>query len=230
MKFGPLIRAPGEAFYTYRGRQATAGVGAVLKQAVLMPYAYKPLHQSVLATAFTNTLAYPDYDRLGFPHPVVPFHVNCYGSDVLNSRDSHRARLLGDVARAAIPDPPGPSAALCMDIGAKLAHIIDAGPYRVVLMVSSSWSHAALATNTARMVPDHAADRRLLDAFKRGDWAYWRSRTTEEFEAAGPHEILNWMLLAGAMEAQGRTPVIDDYAETYLFQANKIFASFPARE
>ncbi len=68
-----------------------------------------------------------------------------------------------------------------------------------------------------------------MEAFKSGDYAYWRSRTTAELEAAGQHEVLNWMLLAGAMEAQGRKPVIDDYAETYLFQANKVFASFPIR-
>ena len=93
----------------------------LIKQGVVMPYAYKPLHQSVLATAFTNTLAYLDYDRVGLPHPIVPFHVNCYGSDVLNARGRHRARLFESVPQQTIPDPPGPSAALCMDIGAKLA-------------------------------------------------------------------------------------------------------------
>lgn len=222
---------PNDWTFKLRGHRDGAKVltTGLIQQGVLMPYAYQTLHQSVLATAFTNTLAYLDYDRVGFPHPIVPFHVNCYGADVLNSRGSHRARLLGDVARPAIPDPPGPSPALCMDIGAKLAGIIAATPYRVVLMASSSWSHAALSTNTARMIPDHESDRRLLEAFKTGDYAYWRSRTTAQLEAAGQHEVLNWMLLAGAMEAQGRKPVIDDYAETYLFQANKIFASYPAR-
>ena len=223
---------PNDWVFKLRGHRDGAKVltTGLIQQGVVMPYAYKPLHQPVLATAFTNTLAYLDYDRRGFAHPVVPFHVNCYGSDVLNLSAGHRARLFETIAQAAIPDPPGPSAALCMDIGAKLAHIITASPYRVVLMASSSWSHAALATNTGRMVPDHAADRRLLEAFKAGDYAYWRCLTTAQLEAAGQHEILNWMLLVGAMEALGRKPVVDDYAETYLFQANKVFAHFPVAE
>lgn len=207
---------------------------ALIDLDVVMPYAYKPLHQSMLATAFTNTLAYLDWDRRGFDHPVVPLHVNCYGSDLLKARGHHRARLFaasdataGGTVQQELPDPPSPSARLCMRLGAQLAHIIMASPYRVVLMASSSWSHAGLSANTGLMVPDHASDRRMLQAFVDGDADTWRNCSRAQLEAAGQHELLNWHILVGAMDALGRTPVVDDYAETYLFQANKIFAHYP---
>jgi hypothetical protein len=41
--------------------------------------------------------------------------------------------------------------------------------------------------------------------------------------------MLNWMALAGAMEALGRKkPVIQDYMETYILASDKCFLSFPA--
>ena len=201
----------------------------LIERDVPMPYAYELLHQDVPATAFTNTLAYLDFDQQGFPHPVVPFHVNCYGSDLLKARGHHRAGLFDTsvVDPTRIPDPPSPSARLCMRIGAHLAEVILASPYRVVLMASSSWSHAALSANTGKMVPDHASDRALLAAFRDGDFDAWRNCTRAQLEAAGQHELLNWMVLVGAMEVEGRKPVIDDYAETWMFQANKIFAHYP---
>ena len=62
--------------------------------------------------------------------------------------------------------------------------------------------------------------------FRNGDYGYWRGRTTEQLCAAGQQEIYNWMMLAGAMEALKRKPEIDDYVETWLFQSDKVFASF----
>jgi len=197
----------------------------LIKRGVCMPYAYK-LHEELLPHAFLNTLLYLDYDRTGFPYPVVPFHVNCYGSEVLQTKGGHRAHLFAKLENQGLPDPPGPSAAMCMDVGRMLAKILAPSPYRVALIASSSWSHAALSTNTKRMLPDHEADRRMLDAFRDGDYAYWRNRTSGELCAAGQHEIYNWMMLAGAMEELKRKPTIDDYVETWLFQSNKVFASF----
>jgi len=229
---GNAWNEPADWVFKLRGQRDAAKylTTALINQDVIMPYAYKTLHQSMLATAFSNTLAYLDFDRAGFPHPIVPFHVNCVGSDLLVARGHHRARLLtvgGNELSTERPDPPSPSAALCMDIGARLARIVMDSPYRVVFMATSSWSHAGLSVNTGRMVPDHESDRTLLEAFRNGDYKRWRSCVRADLENAGQHELLNWMLLAGAMDACGRKPVIDDYVETYLFQANKIFASYP---
>ncbi len=48
----------------------------LLEMGYPMPYAYKTLHFQSLPHAFLNTLAFLDYDRKGFPYPVIPFHVN----------------------------------------------------------------------------------------------------------------------------------------------------------
>jgi hypothetical protein len=39
--------------------------------------------------------------------------------------------------------------------------------------------------------------------------------------------MLNWMVLVGAMAELKRKPVIHDYVETYIFQSDKCFCSFP---
>ena len=51
-----------------------------------MAYAYKPLHVDGLAHAFTNTLLYLDWDRRGFPWPVLPFAINCYGRNLIHAK------------------------------------------------------------------------------------------------------------------------------------------------
>lgn len=66
----------------------------------------------------------------------------------------------------------------------------------------------------------------MLDALRDGEYGYWRRQTREQLCPAGPHEIYNWMVLTGAMDALKRRPVIDDYVETWLFQSDKVFATF----
>src|SRR5215475_7986800 len=70
-------------------------------------YAYAMRHDLGLPHAFINTVLYLDYDRRGFPYPVVPFHVNCYGSSVIAKRGSS-AHLTGAADPDAV-DPPGPN-------------------------------------------------------------------------------------------------------------------------
>ena len=203
-------------------KQLTTGL---IRAGVPMPYAYKPLHLAGLGHAFTNTLLFLDCDRRGFPHPVVPFHVNCYGSMVMRSHGAV-AHLFKTEPEPQLPDPPAPTPALCMSVGAALARVIQASPYRVVLMASSSWSHCFLSPVGGWVIPDHVADREMLAALRRADWDAWRNRSLEQIERAGHHELLNWMVLAGAMAELDRKPTIDDWVETYIFQSDKCFASF----
>ncbi|MSQ69790.1 MAG: extradiol ring-cleavage dioxygenase [Betaproteobacteria bacterium] len=198
----------------------------LLERGVAMPYAYKTLHEPVLGHSFTNTILYLDYDRRGFPHPVIPFHVNCYGSSVMTSRGAF-AHLFEDVRKDGPPDPPSPPPSLCMEVGAKLAQVAAASPYRVVLMATSSWSHSFLSSNTGYVIPDLDSDRVLFEAFRQGDYESWRRLGTAQLERAGQHEMLNWMVLAGAMAEIKRKPVVLDYIETYIFQATKCFVAFP---
>ena len=212
-------------FHGHREGAKTIATG-LLNRGVAMPYAYKMLHSPVLAHGFNYTVLYLDLDRQGFPYPIVPLHVNCYGSAVIKA-DGAFAHLFNEVEDTGLPDPPGPNPALCYEVGAKLAETLAESPYRSVIMASSSWSHCFLSTNTGYVLPDFESDRMMLEALTEGDYEFWRRRTIEEVEAAGHHELLNWHVLAGAMEALDRKPVISDYVETFIFQSDKCFASFP---
>ena len=193
-------------------------------------YAYRLLHQDTLPQAFQNTAMFLDYEMKGFPYPVIPFQINSYGSDVIRTRGRSRAFLFENLPQSGLPDPPAPSNAMCMGLGEKLATIILKSDFKVALIGSASWSHSSLSSNTQQIIPDHASDRMLLDAMKAGNYDYWKNLNRETIEAAGQHEILNWMPLIGAMKALGRKAVVQDYIETYLFQANKVFAYFPEEQ
>ena len=89
-------------------------------------YAYTMRHELGLPHAFINTILYLDYDRRGFRYPVVPFHVNCYGSSVIAKRGSS-AHLTGGADPNAV-DPPGPNPRRCFDVGAAVARVLADSP------------------------------------------------------------------------------------------------------
>jgi hypothetical protein len=196
----------------------------LLEQGVDMAYAYRPLHHPGLAHAFFNTILFLDYDRTGFPFPVLPVAVNCYGRRVIAQR-GFRSELAHPPAEADL-DPPSPTPARCMEVGAATARAMQESPWRVALVASSSWSHAFLTDKHHQLYPDTAADRRLHEALRAGDYAAWRRTPLAAIEAAGQQEILNWCLLAGAMEALGRTADSCELVETWVFNSNKCFAVF----
>ena len=215
--------------YTVKGHREGAKhlTTGMLEQGVDMPYAYQPLHEDGLVHAFANTVLYLDYDRKGFPYPIVPFHVNCYGSAVLVSKGAF-AHLTDDLpVQEGIPDPPAPAPWRCMEVGAAMARSLAASPYRVALIASSSWSHSFLTSNTGYMFADRESDRELHQALLDGDYDVWRSRTLAEIEGAGQHEQLNWFVVAGAMEELGRKATVHDYFETWVLVSDKCFASWP---
>lgn len=198
----------------------------LIDRGIDMAYAYKPLHVDGLAHAFTNTLLYLDWDRKGFPWPVVPFAINCYGSNLIHAKGGMSALFLPPQDDA--PDPPAPQPWRCMEVGRAVAEVLAESPYRVAVIASSSWSHCFLSPTNGYLWPDHRADLALFGALADQDYAYWRSRTRAQMEQAGEHEMLNWMALMGAMEALDRRPTVHDYAETHLFMSNKCFVSYEA--
>jgi len=199
---------------------------ALIDRGIDMSYAYKPLHEAGLAHAFTNTLLYLDWDRKGFPWPVLPLAVNCYGSNLIHAQGGMKALFIPPQADA--PDPPAPQPWRCMEVGKAIAEILAEAPYRVAVIASSSWSHCFLSPTNGYMWPDHQADRTLFDALANTNHNVWRQRTREQMEQAGQHEMLNWMALMGAMEALGRKPEVHDYAETHIFMSDKCFVTYPA--
>ena len=196
----------------------------LLEQDIDVSYAYKPLHHPGLAHAFLNTVMYLDYDRVGFPFPVVAFQVNCYGRRVIAQRGFRGSleRPLGD----ADLDPPSPSPKRCMEAGAAVARAMRESPWRVALIASSSWSHAFLTDKNHQLYPDIAADRQLYKALERGDYETWRGTPLADIEASGQQEMLNWFMLAGAMEELGRKPDECEFLESWIFNSNKCFAVF----
>jgi hypothetical protein len=70
------------------------------------------------------------------------------------------------------------------------------------------------------------SDRARFVEFRNADWDAWRRLTTEQIEASGQQEMLNWFCLAGAMEALGRTPEIVDWVESWTNNSNKCLALF----
>jgi hypothetical protein len=214
---------PPDASFVVRGRPDIARrlVEVLLADEIDVAYAYEPLHHPGLGHAFMNTVLFLDYHRTGFDHPVIPIAVNCYGRRVV-SRRGFMSRLAFDAPF----DPPSPSPARVMKLGAALARAVLASPWRIALVASSSWSHAFLCDHTYRLYPDTPADRRLYEALVASDWDSWRKVGVDDLELAGQQELLNWFALAGAMEEVGARPLWSELVETTVFNSNKVFAAF----
>src|SRR5688572_5081791 len=121
---------------------------ALLKDGIDIAYAYKPLHHP-LGHAFANSLLFLDYDRRGFPYPVVPFAVNAYGRLLIAARGAPRRASENEGQAPAAQselDPPAPQPSRCFQVGAAVARALAASPWRVAIIASSSWSHAFLVS------------------------------------------------------------------------------------
>ncbi|MFQ6030748.1 MAG: extradiol ring-cleavage dioxygenase [Dehalococcoidia bacterium] len=212
---------PNDKVFTAAGHQPGARylTRRLLEEGVDMAYAYKPLHEKGLGHAFANTLMFLDLDRKGFDYPVVPMAVNCYGSNVIRMRG-------GSDVHENEPDPPSPSPRRCFEVGAATVRALKDSPYRVVLMASSSWSHAFLTEKNHFVYPDLEADRVLLEALKKGEYNTWRDWPLAQVEESGQQETLNWACLVGAMAELNRRADFLEWAECWSFNAPKCLAVF----
>lgn len=197
----------------------------LLGEKVDTAYAYQPLHYQGLSHAFHRMPLYLDYDRKGFNYPMVPLAVNCYGSRVLVNRGGSYPVGKTDVPEGDL-DPPGPTPERCMEVGAAVARVLKASPWRAAVVASSSWSHAFLTPKNYFMYPDIDSDRSVYEQLAASDFDGLRKRTLDEIENAGQQEVLNWFCLAGAMEELGRKPDHTEFVETYIFNSNKVFALY----
>jgi hypothetical protein len=216
---------PGELFETPGHQRGAKHLTTGLIEAGFdAAYAYKPLHHS-LGHAFANAVLYLDYNRVGFPYPIVPVAINCYGRKVISQRggfpDFDRAHDEGDL------DPPAPTPRRLFDLGAATARILAASPWRVALLASSGWSHAFLTEKNHYLYPDTPADRRMYDALRTGDYETWRDHTAAAVEDSGQQELLNWMCLAGALRELNRKPASTEFIDTWIFNSSKAFLIAP---
>lgn len=217
---------PADTALTIRGhsKAASALCRHLLQNDFDIAYATETRAEAGLAHSFNNTIVYLDGERQGFDYPVLPFHVNCYGNQLL----SGAGRNIDSGANAPVVSPPSPSPRRCFEIGRATARFFAASPWRVALVASSSWSHASLTAKHGRLYPNVASDRRLLDDLQSGRFAGWGELPLERIEEAGQHEVLNWICLAGAMTEAGARARVVDFAESWLFNSSKCFAVFPA--
>jgi hypothetical protein len=212
---------PADKVFTSPGHHAAGRYLArgLLEEGVDMAYSYKPLHEDGLGHAFANTLLYLDLDRQGFPYPVLPVAVNCYGSSVIRNRG-------GGSRFSDEPDPPSPSPRRCYEVGQATARVLKDSPWRVAVVASSSWSHAFLTEKNHWIYPDLESDRALLAHLRAGEYHKWRDVPLSQLEDAGEQEVLNWFCLVGAMAELGFQPQILDWVETWTFNAPKCMAVF----
>ena len=189
-------------------------------------YSLETRHPRGLAHSFNNTILYLDYERHGadFAYPVIPFHVNCYGSDLMKTS----AAMAGEGVD--ILSPPAPTPGRCFAIGASVARFFAASRWRVALIGSSSWSHGSLTKKHGRLYPDLVADGRRLDELKAGAFRSWGSLSEVEIDDSGQHELLNWITLAGAMAELDQSAFVVDFVPSHIFNSSKCFATFPPRE
>lgn len=202
-------------------------IGRYLTQALLerdidMSYAYQPLHFDGLAHAFLNTIMFLDYDRNGFPYPVLPVAVNCYGSRVIVNH-AGPIHFGQELAGTGVLDPPAPSPRRCFAMGAATAEALAASPWRSVIMASSSWSHAFLTDSTWRLRPDTESDLKFYNALGAGDWSVFKDATLDDLVTAGQQELLNWCALAGALDKVTASVNYLTLVESDIFNSNKCF-------
>ncbi len=211
-----------DTVHTVKGRPDIARwlAGRLLDDGIDVSYAYKPLHMKGLAHAFMNTQLFLDYDRVGFPWPMVCMPINCYGSRVVSAKG-----FFTPFGTPTDLDPPSPSPRRLMEVGGAVARHLHESPWRVAVVASSSWSHAFLTDKTWRLTPDTTTDRGHYDALVAGNYAHWESTTTAAIEDAGQQELLNWFALMGAVRELGLgAPVEHTFIETHCFNSNKVFA------
>jgi hypothetical protein len=215
---------PPDTEWRVRGhREAANGLArALLDQEFDISYAYTTRHPRGLAHSFSNTVVYLDYDRRGFDYPVIPFHVNCYGNEMMKT-------AAGAEEGMRELSPPAPSPKRCFAIGRATARYFADSPWRVALIGSSSWSHGSLTAKHGRLYPDVEADRARYTELENGRFVDWGQISLAQIEESGQHEFLNWVTLAGAMAELGQQAQILEYAESYIFNSSKCFTLFPPR-
>jgi hypothetical protein len=193
----------------------------LLRAGVDVAYSLQLRYERGLPHSFANSVIYLDYDQQGFPFPLIPFHVNCYGNELMTTSASLVGEGTGELS------PPAPSPRRCFEIGRQTARFFKQSPWRVALVATSSWSHGSLTSKHQRLYPDVAADREHYAELVGGRFADWADLEIAQLEQSGQHEMLNWICLAGAMTETGQKPSFTDFCESYIFNSTKCFAIFP---
>jgi len=107
--------------------------------------------------------------------PMVPVWVNCFVA-------------------------PQPTARRCMEVGRQIGRIVEGGPWRVALIATGGLSHFPELSFARLGQSDPAFDRRLVRLLESGDVEALRALSMKELHETGSHELLNWLVLIGAVQ------------------------------
>ena len=107
--------------------------------------------------------------------PMVPVWVNCFVA-------------------------PQPTARRCLEVGRQIGRIVEGGPWRVALIATGGLSHFPELSLARIGQSDPAFDRRLVKLLESGDVDALRALTMKELHETGSHELLNWLVLIGAVQ------------------------------
>jgi aromatic ring-opening dioxygenase catalytic subunit (LigB family) len=106
--------------------------------------------------------------------PLVPFWVNCFVA-------------------------PQPTAKRCFDAGRHIARVVADGPWKVAVIATGGLSHFPELSLARIGQSDPAFDRRIVKLLEVGDHTAMTALTAKELHESGSHELLNWMVLLGAV-------------------------------
>jgi aromatic ring-opening dioxygenase catalytic subunit (LigB family) len=106
--------------------------------------------------------------------PLVPVWVNCFVA-------------------------PQPTARRCFALGRHMASVIASAPWNVGVIATGGLSHFPELSLARLGQSDPAFDRRVLGWLEGGDAAPLCALTPKELHETGSHELLNWLVLLGAV-------------------------------
>jgi hypothetical protein len=211
------------------GNLARELASEIINEHFPLAYSYRYLNHESLTHAFANAIVYLDWQNEGWPYPIVPISVNCYGAGVVQTRGG-MAQLFDGRPESEkdpyldFPGPAGPTPRSCFELGEALRRVLDARSGRYVVMASSGWSHAFLTAKNHWLWPDQSFDLARYEELQAGEQSKWRDLTTDAIEDAGSQEFKNWICLSGVVPE--RTPRVVDYLDTWIFNSQKCFALF----
>ena len=106
--------------------------------------------------------------------PLVPFWVNCFVA-------------------------PQPTAQRCFAAGRHIARVVADGPWNVAVIATGGLSHFPELSLARIGQSDPAFDRRIVKLMEAGVPEPLTALTAKELHESGSHELLNWMVLLGAV-------------------------------
>ena len=124
--------------------------------------------------------------------PLVPIWVNCFVA-------------------------PQPTPRRCFAFGQHLARVVSRTPGNVGIIATGGMSHFPELALARVGQSDVAFDRRVLAWLAGGDVDALQALTVDELHKTGEHELLNWMVLVGAVgPARARTVYFDELGRINL--------------